>query len=59
MVEARNNGAPLLMQAPRAKVTKSLQQLATLLDNGTNETEEKSDDKKARRGLFSFLGTAK
>lgn len=57
MVEARNNGVPLLTQAPRAKVTKSLQQLAGLLDNAGGEGEEKPDDKKAgRRGLFSFLG---
>lgn len=58
MVEARNNGVPLLTQAPRAKVTKSLQQLALLLDANPSDSDERSDDKKAaRRGLFSFLGS--
>ncbi len=57
MVEARNNGVPLLTQAPRAKVTKSLQQLAVLLDSRNGNEEERPDDKKAgRRSLFSFLG---
>lgn len=57
MVEARNNGVPLLTQAPRAKVTKSLQQLAVLLDSTSGESEDRPDDKKAaRRSLFSFLG---
>jgi pilus assembly protein CpaE len=58
MVEARNNGVPLLMQAPRAKVTKSVQQLAQLLDSNAGESEDKPDDKKAgRRSIFSFLGS--
>ncbi len=58
MVEARNNGVPLLTQAPRAKVTKSLHQLAALLDRSTGESDDKADEKKAgRRGLFSFLGS--
>lgn len=58
MVEARNNGVPLLTQAPRAKLTKSIQQLAQLLSPGV-ASDEKSDDKKSRKGLFSFLGTSK
>jgi len=58
MVEARNNGVPLITQAPRAKVTRAVQQLAAMLDGGNVEPEEKADDKKARRGLFSFLGAA-
>jgi pilus assembly protein CpaE len=58
MVEARNNGVPLLTQAPRAKLTKSIQQLAQLLSPGT-ASDDKPDDKKSRKGLFSFLGTSK
>jgi len=57
MVEARNNGVPLITQAPRAKVTKAVQHLASLLDDGgAPEGEERPEDKKSRRGLFSFLG---
>ncbi|MBX3449935.1 MAG: AAA family ATPase [Planctomycetaceae bacterium] len=58
MVEARNNGVPLLTQAPRAKLTKSIQQLAQLLSPGA-VSDDKPDDKKSRKGLFSFLGTSK
>lgn len=58
MVEARNNGVPLLTQAPRAKLTKSIQQLAQLLSPGA-ASDDKPDDKKSRKGLFSFLGTSK
>lgn len=56
MVEARNNGVPLLTQAPRAKLTKAVMQLAQQLDGPAAEPEAPADDKKARRGLFSFLG---
>ncbi|HUQ70027.1 MAG TPA: AAA family ATPase, partial [Planctomycetaceae bacterium] len=56
MVEARNNGVPLLTQAPRAKLTKAVQQLAQLLDAAATEGEPPVEDRKARRGLFSFLG---
>jgi pilus assembly protein CpaE len=56
MVEARNNGVPLLTQAPRAKLTKAVQQLAQQLDAVAADPEAPAEDKKARRGLFSFLG---
>jgi len=58
MVEARNNGVPLITQAPKARVTKSILQLVQSLD-GPSETEEKPDERKTSRrgGLFSFLGT--
>ncbi|MBS0206266.1 MAG: response regulator [Planctomycetes bacterium] len=58
MVEARNNGVPLITQAPKARVTKSILQLVQSLD-GPAEVEEKTEDKKAPRkgGLFSFLGS--
>jgi pilus assembly protein CpaE len=56
MVEARNNGVPLLTQAPRSKLTKAIQQLAKMLDQ-LSLPEEKSDDAKKplKRGLLSFL----
>jgi pilus assembly protein CpaE len=58
MVEARNNGVPLITQAPKAKVTKSILQLVQALD-GPPDPEEKSDEKKPAKkgGLFSFLGS--
>ncbi|MDX1969470.1 MAG: response regulator [Planctomycetaceae bacterium] len=59
MVEARNNGVPLLTQAPRAKLTKAVQQLAQQFDVRPSENEDRPDDKKPRRGLFSFLGSGK
>lgn len=59
MVEARNNGVPLLTQAPRAKLTRAIQQLATQFDPKSEEADEKPDDKKGKRGLFSFLGAGK
>uniref|UniRef100_A0A7C4QR29 CobQ/CobB/MinD/ParA nucleotide binding domain-containing protein n=1 Tax=Schlesneria paludicola TaxID=360056 RepID=A0A7C4QR29_9PLAN len=58
MVEARNNGVPLITQAPRAKVTKAVQHLAALLDGGTAVDDERGGEKKARKGLFSFLGAS-
>lgn len=58
MVEARNNGVPLITQAPKARVTKSILQLVQSLD-GPSDADEKPDDRKTSRrgGLFSFLGT--
>ena len=58
MVEARNNGVPLITQAPKARLTKSIMQLVQSLD-GPAEVEEKSEDRKPPRkgGLFSFLGS--
>ena len=57
MVEARNNGVPLITQAPKSKLTKSIIQLAHNLDQPT-ETEEVAEEKKpVRKSLFSFLGS--
>lgn len=58
MVEARNNGVPLITQAPKARVTKSILQLVQALD-GPPDPEEKADEKKPAKksGLFSFLGS--
>ncbi len=58
MVEARNNGVPLITQAPKARLTKSILQLVQSLD-GPAEVEEKPEERKPPRkgGLFSFLGS--
>lgn len=58
MAEARNNGVPLNMHAPRSKMTRALHQLAHELDPtvSTSEVEEKAKQKKS---LFSFLGSGK
>jgi len=59
MIESRNNGVPLIMQAPRSKLTKSVEALAAQLDSttsgGTTEAAEGGD--KPKRRLFSFLGS--
>lgn len=58
MVESRNNGVPLIMQAPRSKLTKSIEALAVQMDStsagGASEPAEAAD--KPKRRLFSFLG---
>lgn len=58
IVESRNNGVPLLMQAPKAKLTKSIDQLARSINAG-DVTAEAPDETKAKKGkgLFSFLGS--
>ncbi len=58
MVEARNNGIPLMDQAPRAKITRAIEAVALAVGDAASSkpvTEEK--DKKVKRGLFSFLGS--
>lgn len=57
MVEARNNGVPLIVQAPRAKITRSLEQLAQADDQQANPPKSESEEPKQRKGLFSFLGS--
>jgi pilus assembly protein CpaE len=58
MVESRNNGVPLITQAPRAKVTKSIEQLAAQIDEEAILDERPADEPKPRKGgLFKFLGS--
>ncbi|MBL8848266.1 MAG: pilus assembly protein CpaE [Planctomycetaceae bacterium] len=57
MVESRNNGVPLITQAPRAKVTKSIEQLAAQLDQQAVAPVAGADEDKPRKRLFSFLGS--
>ena len=58
MVEARNNGSPLIVQAPRAKITRAIEQLAQSLDASAMPKLD-SEEKKPRKGLFRFLGQGK
>ena len=54
MVESRNNGVPLITQAPKSKLTKSIQQLAQSIDkNGA----ESADEPKKGKSLFRFLSS--
>ena len=56
MVESRNNGVPLITEAPRAKLTKSIEQLALSLDLHSGEDDDENAGKE-RKKLFSFLGS--
>ncbi|GAB4151879.1 MAG: AAA family ATPase [Planctomycetaceae bacterium] len=58
MVESRNNGVPLMTQAPKAKLTKAIEQLTRSLDL-SDPGEEHSEDAKPKKGLFSFFGGSK
>lgn len=57
MVEARNNGVPLITQAPKSKLTKSIIQLAQNLDQPESAEDGGEERKPVRKGLFSFLGS--
>lgn len=59
VVESRNNGVPLITQAPRSKLTKSIEALAAQLDSttATPTTEPAEGADKPKRRLFSFLGS--
>ncbi|MEW4527477.1 response regulator [Maioricimonas sp. JC845] len=58
MVESRNNGVPLLSEAPRAKVTRAIEQLAAQLDASV-QVPGGEEEEKPRKRLFSFLGNNK
>jgi len=47
------------MHAPRAKMTRALQQLAHELDPTVVAKSEAEEKSKPKKGLFSFLGTGK
>lgn len=59
MVEARNNGVPLVTQAPRAKITKALELLAQDIDKQADAPKTDQEEAKPRKGLFSFLSSGK
>ncbi len=56
MVASRNNGIPLLKYAPRAKVTRSIDELAHALDPSEQAEGEQAEAKHRKKGLFSFFG---
>ncbi len=55
MVDSRNNGVPLISRSQKAKVTKALEKMARSFDSTTTGDGDADDDKKTRKGLFSFL----
>ena len=55
MVESRNNGVPLITQAPKSKLTKSIQQLALAID--TSSPAEAPEEPKKSKSLFRFLSS--
>ncbi|MEM7812904.1 MAG: pilus assembly protein CpaE [Planctomycetota bacterium] len=59
MVESRNNGVPLVTLAPKAKLTKSLVELAKKFSAGDADPEVATEGGKKSRSLFGFLGSAK
>jgi pilus assembly protein CpaE len=60
MVEARNNGIPLMDQAPRAKITRAMEAVAAAVgDSSIARVDIDDKEKKVKRGLFSFLGSGK
>jgi pilus assembly protein CpaE len=58
MVEVRNNGVPLIEQAPKAAITQSIINMAQALSEVTKEGED-ADAAKGKKGLLSFFGAKK
>ncbi len=59
MVEMRNNGVPLIEQAPRAGITQSIVTLAESL-NGSDDSDNREDsDAQSKNGWLSFWGKSK
>ncbi|QDT42719.1 CobQ/CobB/MinD/ParA nucleotide binding domain protein [Gimesia alba] len=58
MVESRNNGVPLVVQAPKAKLTRTIMELANSVGG---ESISVTDDSAARKkkSLFGFLNNSK
>jgi pilus assembly protein CpaE len=59
MVEVRNNGVPLIEQAPKAAVTQSILALADALAGEEKEAADVQDRKAASGGFWGFLGGGK
>jgi pilus assembly protein CpaE len=55
MVEVRNNGVPLLEQAPRAPITQSIVALAEALSGEEKPAEETDKAKATKSGFFGLL----
>jgi pilus assembly protein CpaE len=52
MIEVRNNGVPLVQQAPRATITQSLNQLANALSGKTEQPAEASSKSRSWLGIW-------
>jgi pilus assembly protein CpaE len=52
MVEVRNNGVPLIQQAPKAAITQSINQLAAALSGKSNEQSGEASPKKGWLNLW-------
>jgi pilus assembly protein CpaE len=55
MVDSRNNGVPLIVKAPRAKVTRAIEKIAQTFDAATTASEP-AEEKKPKKRLFGLLG---
>ncbi len=57
LIEARNNGVPLIEQVPKASITQSFVSMAEALSSGGASNEQKSGKKAS--GLSRFFGLSK
>jgi len=57
MIEARNNGVPLIEQAPKAPITLAIAALAASLFDEAKPEAAPAAVKKSGRGLFGMFGT--
>lgn len=58
MVESRNNGIPLVMQAPKAKLTRTIMGLAASV-SGESIAEQDDSVSRKKKSLFGFLNNSK
>ena len=58
MVDVRNNGVPLVIQAPKASITRSIVEMGEKL-NGDLQSDENNEatleKKPQKKGIFGFL----
>ncbi len=55
VIESRNNGVPLITEFPKAKITRSIVQLASKIDESIMQNVGEDGDEKKKSGIFSFL----
>ena len=53
--ECRNNGIPLLEQAPKAAITQQIEELGERLSGDSATAEETEEDGKEKKGWLNFL----
>jgi pilus assembly protein CpaE len=59
MVEVRNNGVPLVQQAPKAAITQSINQLAAALDGRTDAKSGEGSKTRSWLGIWPSKSAAK